>query len=260
LLHVEELKDKKEWEDFLHVSFMNDRIRRSFGSQSGYVDTSTGTVEIDLDATPSHFIWNSLFSKNRRWKIKRFEKEGYHAEQAQTKSDLKDFYGLYYENMKYIGARPYPYDFLENMWNLLYPLNLRLWLVARDEAIGGILVLKDSRSTYWLLAGIDRRRAYAHYPTVNYLLWKEIQTAESEGYRRVSFGATSSDPRDAHYLQKVSFGGSFNQQKTIRYPCSHIGWALLKARAGALSSLRPIQRFLPIRFKRFLERRVQRSH
>jgi len=234
---------------YLNISFMDDRIRRSFGTQSGYVDTSTGTVEIDLDATPSHFIWNSVFSKNRRWRMKRFEKEGYHAQQARTKSDLRDFYRLYYDNMKHIGARPRPYDFLENMWNLLHPLNLRIWLVARDEAIGGILVIKDTRRTYWLLAGIDRRKSSSRHPVVNYLLWKEIETAEEEGIRLVSLGGTSSDPRDAYYLQKVSFGGSFNQQTAVRYPCSHIGWALLKARAGAVSSWRPIQRIIPIRFR-----------
>jgi hypothetical protein len=241
---------------YLKINFMNEELERSCGWSLGYGSKSVGAVEIDLDATPSHFIWNSIFSKNRRSKIKRFERDGYHAHQAETKSDLRDFYGLYCENMKYIGARPYPYDSLENMWTLLHPLNLRIWLVAREEAIGGILVIKDTRRTYWLLAGIDRRQAYSRYPVVNYLLWKEIETAEEEGYRLVSLGTTPSDPNDAYYLQKTSFGGSFHQQKLVYYPCNSTARVFLQAKAKALSGWMAVRGFLPVRFKRFLERQV----
>jgi hypothetical protein len=241
---------------YLKITFTNEELGRSYDLPLGYASKSGGAVEIDLDATPSHFIWNSIFSKNRRWKMKRFEREGYHAQQARTKSDLRDFYGLYCENMKHIGARPYPYDFLENMWNLLHPLNLRIWLVAREKAIGGILVLKDTRRTYWLLAGIDRTQAYSRHPVVNYLLWKEIETAEEEGIRLVSLGATRSDPNDLYYLQKTSFGGSFHQQEVVYYPCNSTGRVYLEAMAKALSGWMAVRGFLPIRFKRFLERRV----
>lgn len=237
---------------YLNISFTNDN-ETFFGSPLGYVDVSQGVVEIDLERTPSHFIWNRLFSKNRRSKMRRFEGEGYQARKARTTSDLEDFYSLYYRNMKYIGVRPYPYEFLHNMWSLLYPLNLRIWLVAKEDPIGGILVLKDGRRTYWLLAGIDRRRAYAPYPIVNLLLWKEIGAAEEEGCRYVSLGATSSDPNDPYHVQKISFGGLFNQQKVVRYPCSYIGHFLLQARATAATSWRAVRRFLPRRLENHLK-------
>lgn len=245
---------------YLKISFMNEELQRSFGWPLRYTTRGRGTVEIDLEATPSDFIWSSLFSKNRRWKMKRFEREGYEARQARGNSDLRDFYAVYHDNMKYIGARPYPYHFLENMWSLLYPLNLRIWVVAREKPIGGILVLKDARRTYWLLAGIDRRQAYARYPVVNYLLWKEIETAEEEGYRYVSLGATPSDPDNLYYLQKTSFGGSFEQQEVAYYPCSSTGRVLLQAKAKAVSRWKTIRGFVPIRFRRMVERELQRFY
>ncbi|MGA3297369.1 MAG: GNAT family N-acetyltransferase [Candidatus Bathyarchaeia archaeon] len=236
---------------YLNISFMDARVQRSFGSPSKYVDTSKGTVEIDLEATPSHLIWHSLFSRNRRKKIMRYEKEGYQAQQARTKSDLKEFYSLYCDNMEYVGARPYPYEFLESMWTLLYPLNLRIWLVGKEKAIGGMLVLKDAQRMYLFLAGIDRRQELPWWDpgVLNYLFWKEIGTAEEEGCRHISLGGTPSDPNDPYYLQKVSFGGSFNQQTVVCYPCSYIGWALLQAMAGAVSSWRTIKGLLPIRLR-----------
>jgi hypothetical protein len=241
---------------YLKINFANEELERSYGSQFGYTSKSGGAVEIDLNATPSNFIWNSIFSGRRRKKMKRFERDGYHAQQAQTKSDLRDFYGLYYGNMKHIGARPYSYDFLENMWDLLYPLNLRIWLVEREEAIGGILVLKDNGGSYWFLAGIDRRQDYSRYPVVNYLFWQEIQAAEEDGIRLVSLGSTRSDQNDPYYLQKTSFGGSFRQQIVAYYPCNSTARFLLEAREKAYSGWMAARAFLPIRLKRFVERRV----
>ena len=191
--------------------------------------------------------------------MKRVERDGYHAHQARTKSDLRDFYLLYCENMKFLGLPPYPYDFLENMWTLLHPPNLRIWLVSREEAIGGTLVVKDARRTYGFLAGIANRQAYSKYPVVNYLIWKEIETAEMEGYGLLSLGATPDDPNDLHYLQKVSFGGLFNKQRLVNYPCNFVGRVYMQARAKALSGWRSVRSFLPIGLKRKLEGTVARS-
>lgn len=245
---------------YLSVNTMNDTIERSFSSSLGYVDTTLGIVEIDLEATPSRFIWEEIFSRNRRKKVLRFEREGYVARQAKTKSDLGNFYKLYCEDMKYIGARSFSYEFLENMWSLLYPLNLRIWLVERESVIGGILVLKDAGTTYPFLAGIDRRgQTHARYPhgLVNYLYWKEIETAEAEGRRYVSCGSTPSDPRHPYYLQKISYGGIFKQRKVVHYPCSYVGRILLRAEAKTISSWRTIGRFLPTRLKMIMRRQLQ---
>jgi hypothetical protein len=240
---------------YLSINFVHDN-ETFFGSPKGYVDTSQGTVEIDLGATSSDFLWSSLFSSNRRRKIMRHERR-YTIEQARTKSDLRDFYSVYCQNLKYIGGHPYPYEFLENMWTLLYPQNLRIWLVGKEEPVGGKLVLKDSKGSYSLLLGIDR--AAAGTPSIYELLvWKEIQAAEEDGCRYVSLGGTPSDPRDPYHLRKVSFGGSFNQQKVVRYPCSYVGHVLLAARATAAASWRTIGRFLPLHMKNRLRYSVGR--
>jgi len=241
---------------YLKISFMNEKLERSFGWPSSYTSDSVGAVEIDLEATPSNYIWNKLFSRNRRKKIMRYEREGYRAQEARTRSDLREFYVLYCDTMKNVGARPYPYQFLENMWTLLHPLNLRIWLVAKEEAIGGMLVLKDIGRRYLLLAGIDRKQGNPH-GVLNYLYWREIRTAEEEGCKYVSLGATPSDPSHPYYVKKTSFGGSFIQQKVVYHPCSPVGRVILQGRAAALSGWKTIRSSLPIRFKRIVEKELQ---
>jgi len=160
--------------------------------------------------------------------------------------------------MRYIGALPYPYEFIENMWSILYPDSLRIWLVGKKKRIGGIVVFKYGRRTYWVYAGIDRKMKYSRYSIVPYLLWKEIEKAEEEGYRYVSLGGTPSDPNSPLYLQKRSFGGLFHQQETVWYPFTSTGSILLQTRAKTISAWKTIRNALPIDLKRIVESKLSR--
>jgi hypothetical protein len=202
-------------------------------------------MEIDLRATPTDFIWNKLFSRDRRWRIRRFERDGYEAREAQTKNDLQDFYKLHVEEMKYLRVPPQPYNFIENWWNILHPKNLRIWLVRKENPMGGIAVFKDERKTYWFLAGLDRRRA-GKYPLIPYLVWKEIKRAEEEGYGYLSLGGTPSDPTHSYYVQKASFGATFRQQEILFLPFNSIGYIMVQTRAKASLALKEIRKVLTL--------------
>jgi len=241
---------------YAKICFANDKLWRFFDSPLGYLDANKGIVEIDLKDTPSDSIWKKVFSKNRRWKIRSIER-GFQIDEVRTKSDLRDFYNLYYKNMKYISASPYPYEFFENMWNILYPEHLRIWLVEKKKRIAGIAVFKHKRKTYWAYAGIDRKQC-KHTSVVPYLVWKEIEKAEEEGRTRVSLGSTPSDPRNPYYLQKMGFGGSFLQQQMVWYPFSPSGRVLLQTRAKATSAWKTIRNLLPANVKRPLESKLSK--
>jgi hypothetical protein len=240
---------------YAKICFTDGKSLRSFQSPLRYVDSSTGVMRIDLKATPSYCIWNKVFSARMRKKIRQMERVGFQAEEAKTKSDLRDFYALYNENMKYIGASPFTYEFMENIWNLLYPENFRIWVLGKDRRIGGIAVFKHGGWTYWVYVGIDRKRS-GHYSVIPYLVWQEIRKAEEEGYRYVSLGSTPSDPRDTHHLQKKDLGASFCQQKMVWYPFNYTGRILLLTRSKAVGSWKTIRAFLPLSLRRILENRL----
>jgi len=236
--------------------FTDDNWRQFFFSPLGYVNAPQGVVEIDLKSTPSDFLWHKIFSQNRRRKIRLVEREGFQAQEATTKSDLKDFYRLYCKNMKHLGATPYPYQFIENLWRVLYPENLRIWLVEKHKRIAGILFFKYGQKSYAAYDGLDREQRI--HGLINYIRWQEIKKAEEEGLRYVSFGSTPNDPKHPYYIQKMSFGNSFHKQKTVWYPLSSMGCILLQTRAKAVSTWKKIRKLLPTESRRILESKLER--
>ena len=237
---------------YAKISFMNDRLGRFFESSVGFVETGKGVMEIDLKTTPSELIWNKVFSRKTRKKIRHIDRDFSYVQEARSKSDLRDFYNLYYKNMKFIGASAYPYRIIKNMWEILYPKNLRIWLIGKEKGIGGQLVFKHGQRTYIFLVGIDRAIS-GQYSVFPYLIWKEIKKAEDEGYRYVSLGSTSSDPKNPHYLQKKGVGGSFFEQKLVWYPFSTSGRIIIQTRTKSVFAWKAIQHFLPTNLTKALK-------
>ena len=226
-----------------------------FRSPAMFSESSGGVVEINLKATPSHHLWNKVFSSSLRKRISRIERNGFQAQEAKTKSDFREFYALYAQNMKYIGASPFSYEFMENAWNLLYPDKLRVWLAGKNKIIAGIAVLKYGQGTYVSYTGIDRKLSHT-YSVNPYLVWHEIKKAEEEGCQLVSLGSTSSNPRETHHLQKIELGGLFRKQTTVWYPFNFVGQSLLLCRIKTVNAWKNIRDFLPQSLKRGLEKRL----
>jgi hypothetical protein len=240
---------------YAKICFMDGKLLKPFQSPSRYIESSTGVMEIDLKATSSHHIWNKVFSSGMRKKIRIIERDGFKAEEAKTRSDLHDFYTLYIKNMNYIGAPPFKYEFMENIWNLLHPENLRIWVFGRDRRIGGIAVFKYGEWTHWVYVGIDRINS-GHYSVVPYMVWQEIKKAEEEGFRYISLGSTTSDSKNNHHLQKLGLGAAFHQQKMIWYPFNFIGSVLITTRSKTIGPWKTTRGFLPRTLKLLLENRL----
>ena len=240
---------------YARFCFTDPELGHFFRSPQSYIETTRGTIEVDLKASPTDFLWNKTFSTNLRRNIRVVERRGFQVQKARTKSDLRDFYDLYYENMKYLGANPYPYKFMENMWSLLYPHHLRIWLLEKDRRVSGLSVFKDSKKSYCVYVGLDRNQRIG---MVNYLIWKEIRKAEEEGRRYVSIGSTPSDPQNPYYVQKIRLGGSFYQQDMIWFPTKSSGLILLQTRAKINSVWKTLKHLLPIGFRQTLESRLSK--
>ncbi len=240
---------------YARFCFTDAESGRFFRSPLNYVEATQGIVKVDLKATPSDFLWNTIFSTNLRRNIRLVERRGFQAQEARTKSDLRDFYDLYYGNMKHLSADPYPYEFMEDAWNILHPRHLRLWLLEKNKRVGGMLVFKDNKKSYCVYAGLDREQ---RIEIVNYLMWREIKKAEEEDRRYVSLGSTPSDPRNPYYIQKMRLGGLFCQQQTIWHPIDSTGCILLLTRAKTFSAWKTVRNLLPTGIRRILEDRLSR--
>jgi len=225
-----------------------------FKSPLSCIDKSQGAMEIDLKATPSDFIWKRILSRNSRKKVGQLERRGFQAQEARTKSDLRDFYDLYAKNMKHTGGSIYPFELMENMWTILHPDNLRIWLVEKEKRIGSMAVLRGLRKTYTVFVGIDRAKEYSKYDVHLYMRLKEVRKAEEEGCEYVSLGSTTSDPKGVHYIEKAGIGSSFHQQEIVSYPLGSIGCVFSQTKARTISAWGKSKEYLPTKLVRFVRK------
>lgn len=243
------------------ICFLKDGSEHFFKSSRCYVDNNKGVVELDLEAKPSDFIWNKIFRKQHRKKIRRFERDGFHVTEASTKTDLAKFLTLYHSNMKHIGAPVFPLKFFENVWDLLYPENFNILLVEKRKTVGGLAFFKYGERIYLSYLGMDRDSLSSRYSMAPFLYWNSIKWAEDNGFRYVCFGSTPAYPKSTHemanYSQKVIFGASFLQQETVFVPFDFYAFAFLLFGSKAISAWKAVRNVLPAKLQRSMESRLR---
>lgn len=220
-----------------------------------FMDQSKGIAEIDLEATPSEFIWQKMKGWIRN-KIRRFERDGFTVEEISSDSGLKEFYSLYHDNMTHIRAPAYPYEFFENMRNIIPPGEFRVWLVKGRSILGGTACFVFGNRLYLVYGAINRDLSSARYPVMPYICWNLIRRAEENGLRYVSMGSTPSNPMHRYYVQKARFGAKFKHQVTAFIPLSSNARVLMLMRGEAVSAWKVARKFLPADLKISLERRL----
>lgn len=251
---------RKEGISFAKLCFLGDESVRFFKTSRCYINDCKGVVELDLKTKPSVFIWEKIFRANLRKKIKRFEHDGFQVREASTRSDLRDFLVLYYQNMRHIGTPGYASTFFENVWNLLHPENFSILLAEKREPIGGIAVFKYGQKIYGAYVGMDRTSLSARYSVFPFLGWEAIRWAEENGYTRFCFGSTPALPESvsaiANYSQKVAFGGSFLQQETLMIPFDFRTFAIFLLRSKTVKAQKAVKSILPSRFQKAIARMI----
>jgi hypothetical protein len=244
------------------ICFSKDGSERFFKSPEYYVVDNKGVVELDLRAKPSVFIWEKILRSSNRRKIKLFARNGFQVREVSTKSDLRMFLTLYYQSMRHIGELGRPYAFFENVWNLLYPENFNILLIERSktvgrEAVGGVSFFKYGETIYPTYLGIDRESMHS-YSLAPFCIWNAIKWAEENAFRYVCLGSTPAYPKSAreitNYSQKVMFGGSFLQQKTVFIPFNFHALALLLFGSKAIKVWKAMRDVLPPKLQKTIER------
>lgn len=192
-------------------------------TDSTSVDCSTGTMILDLEEKTIDFIWNDVFTKKggQRRVIRRFERDGFQSREARSIEDLNKFYGLYSKSINRIGGVLYPFKYFKNIWDLLYPDNFNIILVEKGEnCIGAsaFFIYKNKSVIYLCYAGYEQEILSNRYNYSYYARWREIEWANKNGFRYVSFGPTPSDPKSSYYLLKSGFGSEFNQNFVLYLP------------------------------------------
>jgi hypothetical protein len=181
-----------------------------------------GNHVLNLQGNSIDNIWNSLFAKHQRQKIRRFDKDGFTADKVDSTEDLDIFFRYYAKNMdrknfdrKLPGEKPYPPEckFEREIIRSYKDEVVVVMLRRKDEIAGGafFLLFRPGRKMYFRVFWPNRDLPNA-YSSWWYLSWFGVKLAYDLGFSSLCFGDTPDNPNNVNYVNKAKFGAQFQRR------------------------------------------------
>jgi CelD/BcsL family acetyltransferase involved in cellulose biosynthesis len=152
------------------------------------------TYVLDLPAQPDRLHFgNSRNHARIKWAVGKAARLGVRVRCAETEAELRAWYRLYLETMRWHVVPPRPYRFFRAAWDLLRPRGLmRLLLAEQHEAgrsrlLAGSILLMFGQTVFYAFNG--RRSDDLSLRPNDAIQWQAIHDAGREGFRRYDFGA-----------------------------------------------------------------------
>jgi hypothetical protein len=180
------------------------------------------TYVLALPAGPDALRFGNARNHARiRWAVGKAARLGVVVRVAETEDELRAWYELYLETMRWHVVPPRPYRFFRTCWQLLRPRGLmRLLLAEQQEAgrrrlVAGSLLLMFGSTVHYAFNG--RRSEDLPLRPNDAIQWQAIHDACREGFRRYDFGAV---PEDEHGLSdfKAKWGAEPVRLDKYRFP------------------------------------------
>ena len=156
--------------------------------------------------------------------VNKASKLGVEVSQAETERELRTWYDLYLDTMRWVVVPPRPYRFFEVAWRRLHPLGMMRLLLARHytagrcRIVGGLLLLMFGQTVFYAFSGWQREDQ-ALRPN-NALHWHAIHDACAEGFRFYDFGEVpNNNPSLAEFKSK--WGTEQKWMYRYYYPAPH---------------------------------------
>jgi len=207
-------------------------------------------VYVDL-TWPEHQLWPS-FSHACRKNINRSQRENVRVFEAQTLGDVREFYRVYVQTMKYRNALRHYYFSLDYFWSIFEELRVNARFVLaeyRNQIVAGTLYLHDRDDVYSYLGGADHN--FQHVRPTNAIIYETILWSKRRGTKRLILGGGYS-PNDGIFRFKASFSPErmrFFVYKRVHLPEEYAAlcrsWASTYGRDSESTGYFPPYRFLP---------------
>jgi CelD/BcsL family acetyltransferase involved in cellulose biosynthesis len=120
--------------------------------------------------------------------VNKAARSGVRVRAAESEAELRAWYRLYLETMRWHAVPPRPYRFFLALWELLRPPGLMRLLVAELEGrlLAGSVLLMFGQTVFYAFNG--RALADLSLRPNDALHWRALHDACAEGYRRYDFG------------------------------------------------------------------------
>lgn len=187
--------------------------------------------------------------------VNRARKLGVVVRNADSEGDLRRWYYLYLETMRWHGSIPRPYRFFSSLWNQLHPKGQMSLLLAEHSKdhqatiLSGYMLLMCGQTVLCYLNGRKRDQLGLHPNDI--LQWHAIQDACSRGFRRYDFGEVE-EGQEGLIAFKVKWGAKPVRSYRYYYPAPK-ALPLLSSSAGtAQETIQKLWRHVPLRVTNFV--------
>jgi hypothetical protein len=150
------------------------------------------TYVLELPGKPEQLHFGNSRNHSRiKQRVNKALRAGVKIRQAETEAELRAWYRVYLEAMRWHVVPPRPYRFFRALWECLGPNRIRLLLAYMDmdgekKLLAGSIFLMFGRSVFYAFNG-RRREDLSMQP--NYaILWHAIRDACKEGFRFFDLG------------------------------------------------------------------------
>ncbi len=190
-----------------------ERVREERGAQlqikmlsnalDGSMDSVVGvpwreTYVLELPERPELLrIGNSRNHARIKWAVNKATKLGVEVYQAETEHELRSWYKLYLETMRWVVVPPRPYHFFQVAWEKLQPLGMMRLLLAkhyeagRSRLLAGSLFLMYGQTIFYAFSGWRREELLLRPNDV--IHWQAIRDACTAGFRYYDLGEVTRD-------------------------------------------------------------------
>lgn len=155
------------------------------------------SYQVDLPEQPDQLQFGGGRNQARlRWAIKKAGRLGVVVRDAESVADLRRWYDVYLETMRWYFVPPRPFHFFELVWRELAPRGqFRLMLAERHTAGGvdllaGSMFLMYGKTVFYTFNG--RRREYLNFRPNDAIQWNAIHDACAAGYKHYDLGEVTS--------------------------------------------------------------------
>jgi peptidoglycan pentaglycine glycine transferase (the first glycine) len=177
---------------------------------------------LELDLAPDSETLMAALEKDTRWSVRQVSKRGVTLREATGDDDLRAFYELYSvtgERAKFITRT---WDYYRLVWRTLIDAGLATLRIAEHEGapVAGAMTWHCGEKELYMYGATNEagRKVFAAYG----LVWRSIEAAREQGFRRFDFGgipvdlADTRDTMQGPYRFKKGFGGV-----PVRYVGAH---------------------------------------
>jgi len=194
---------------FLHFTTYNPDLLERIGFESYQVE-ETGNMILDLKEMPPDTIWNSVLSKDERYKIRTFDRDGFQVREIHELDDIEQFYRYYQDNMVFIRGDILPISFFRRLLASFSPDTVRVAVITKGEVFagGGLTVLYPPKKMAYFEYFSLNRALPNRYTPIFALAWEGITWAWDHGFEKISFGRQKLDPDNPRFRNKTKFGAA----------------------------------------------------